>query len=148
MASTQKWTTPEAIVSDLTTELNSLANGSYSNASSAVDNLTDLYEYMEVELAIASITTGSGAPYCGLYLVKEIDGTNYEDGGGATAPASTALIATFPLRASTTAAQRVVVGPIAIPPAHFKLVLQNNAGAALASSGNTVKHRRFNEQSV
>ena len=148
MATTTKWVTPEAITTILSTEMNSLSNGAYTAAGSTVDNLTDLYQYGEFELALASITTGSGAPYCALYLVKQIDGTNYEDGGGSVAPPATALLATFPLRASVTGAQRVIVGNLLLPPAVFKPVLLDQSGVALAASGSTLKLRRYNEQSV
>lgn len=144
--STIKWATPAAISTVLDTGLNSLANGSYSAAASAYDNETNLYEFASYELNLGSLTPASGG-YCQLYLVYSLDGTNFEDGGGATAPPANALVATFDLRAAT-AAQRRVVENIQLSPFQFKEILYNGAGVALAASGNTVKRRLHNEQVV
>src|SRR4051812_10678267 len=143
MATTNKWTAPEAIATALTTELNSLANSALSSASSAIDNETDKYLYMELELVLASLTP-TGTPYCNVYLVKQIDGSNYEDN---TTSATHQIVAVFPL-STAGAAKRIIVSNILIPPCPFKLIVQNNCGPSLASSGNTLKYRRYYEQSV
>lgn len=143
MALTQQWVAPETAATALTTELNSLANGSISSQSSAIANQTDLYQYIELELVLASLTP-TGTPYCYVYLVKQIDGTNYED---LTTSSSHALIAVLPF-STAVAAKRIVVSNILIPPCAFKLAVQNQAGPALAASGNTLKYRRYNEQAV
>lgn len=143
MATTQQWTTPETIATALTTELNSLANAAQSAQSAAIDNLTGLYQYIELELVLASLTP-TGSPYCQVYLVKQIDGTNYED---LSTSASHLVVATFPF-STAVAAKRIVAANILIPPCAFKLAVQNQAGPALGASGNTLKYRRYNEQSV
>ena len=143
---TSKWAAPVAITTALSTELNSLADGSYSAASSAYDNETNLYLYADVEIVLASLTPTSGA-FIALYLVKSLDGTNFADGGGATAPAAADLVAQVDLSTSTGAKRRVVAN-IPIPPLQFKWILLNEANVALASSGNTLKVRYHNEQGV
>ena len=132
-----RWDSPEAIQTALSTELNSLADGSLSTASGAIDNLTDLYPFIELELFLASLTP-SGSPYCALYLLPQIDGTNYADASTSMAE----LLATFNLSTSA-GTKRVLRSSIAIPPFSFKLALLNEANVALAASGNTVKYRRF-----
>lgn len=143
MATTNKFTAPEAIATALTTELNSLANAGLSAASAAIDNEAGLYLYMELELVLASLTP-TGVPYCSVYLVKQIDGTNYEDN---TVSATHQVVAVFPM-STAVAAKRIIVSNILIPPCPFKLIVQNNCGPALAASGNTLKYRRFYEQAV
>lgn len=144
MAVTQSWKGPDTIATALTTELNSLANAAQSAASSAIDNEGGLFQYLEVELVLASLTP-TGTPYCLLYLVKSIDGgTNYED---LTTSASHLVIASFPM-STAAAAKRIVVANILIPPVFFKLALQNQAGPALGASGNTVRFKRYNELST
>lgn len=145
MATTNEWVLPATIASLLNgTELNSLANGSLSAASSAIDNEAGLFQYMEVELQLASLTP-TGTPYCSLYLAKSIDGgTTYED---LTTSASHLVLAQFPF-STATGAKRVVVANLLIPPTLFKLAIQNQAGPALASSGNLIRYRRYNEQAV
>lgn len=140
---TISWATPASIATALSTELNSLADGSYSNASTAYDNLTNLYLYCQLELVLASLTPGTGG-YVSVYLVKQLDGTNYEDGGGATAPRATSLVCTFDLSTST-GAKRQISMPFPIPPCPFKFVLYNKAGVSLGASGNTLKYKVGNE---
>lgn len=144
MAVTQKWVLPDTIATALTTELNSLANAAQSAQSAAIDNEAGLFQYMEVELVLASLTP-TGTPYCLLYLVKSVDGgSNYED---LTTSASHLVVASFPM-STAVAAKRIVVANILIPPALFKLAIQNQAGPALGASGNTVRYRRYYEASV
>jgi hypothetical protein len=142
---TFKWESAESIASALTTELNSLANGSYSNASSAIANATGLYEFMALELVLASLTP-TGTPTVSVFLLPTIDGTNYEDGGGATAPSPGTLIKAFSLSTSASAKRRTAYG-IVLPPFGFKLVVLNSAGPSFAASGNTLKYARYNSAS-
>jgi hypothetical protein len=147
MVTTFKWVAGEGAISALTTQLNSLADAGFSAASSAIDNLTDLYIYMDLEVNLASFTPGAGGPYIAVYIIYSLDGTNYEktpDGSsGDKAP-----IAIFPLEASVAQASRVTRTGIMIAPLKFKLVLENQAGAALAASGSTLQYNRHNGQSV
>jgi hypothetical protein len=140
---TLKWVAPEATATALTTDLNSLANGGLSAVSAAVDNETDLYQYLELELVLASLTP-TGTPSCSVLLIKSVDGTNYED---STTSALHTVIATLPF-STATGAKRVCQANIQVPPCKFKLAVLNNAGVALAASGNTLKYRRHNEQAV
>lgn len=143
MTVTAKWTTPEAIASALTTELNSLTDGSVCTASAAIDNLTDLYQYIELELHLASLTP-TGSPTIGILLLKQIDGSNYEDANEANLGC---FLTAFAFSTST-AAKHLVLGNLVIPPCAFKLAAVSHAGVTLASSANTLKYRRYNLQGV
>ena len=139
---TVKWAAPETTASALTTELNSLGNGSVSSASAAIDNETDLYRYVSLELYLASLNP-TGTPIVQVYINPSLDGTNYED----TTPPSFSLLTTFDL-ATGSATKRRVRFNIPIPPLKFKLIVKNGSGVAFAASGNTLKYRRHNEQVV
>lgn len=141
MAVTAKWVAPESLTAALTTELDALANGSASAASGAIDNETDLYQYINLELVLASLTP-TGTPSVDIYLIATADGTNYED---ASTSNGGSYLASFTFSTST-AAKRCVLKNLVIPPLKFKLVAVNNAGPALPGSGNTIKYRRHNEQ--
>jgi hypothetical protein len=143
VATTAKWLAPEAIASALTTELNALANGSASSASAAIDNETDLYQYIHLELVLASLTP-TGTPSVDIYLVATADGTNYEDVSTSNAGS---YLASFTF-STATAAKRCVLKNLVIPPLKFKLVAVNNAGPSLGATLNTLKYRRGFEQGV
>ena len=144
-----KWLAAEAITSALTTELNALANGAYSAASAAIDNSAGLYPFMALELYLGSLTPAAGQ-YCAAYILYCLDGTNYEDGGGAVAPAAATLAAVFDLTVSAGVKWRMRVG-IPIDPYPFKLVLVNGAvtsGVALAATTNLLRYSRYYDQVV
>ena len=144
------WAAPEAIQNALTTELNALANGSYTAASAAIDNEAGLYQFMDVWLHLVSLTPVAGQAI-GLYLLPSLDsGTTYQDGGAAVVPPAESVIWAFSLTATATAKERVGVN-ILIPPLKFKLVVGNltiTSGVALAATLNTLKYRRHNGQGV
>lgn len=145
MASTFKWTAQSAQTTVLSTQLNSLADGAYSNASSAVDNTSNLHQWASAELVLASLTP-TGSAYIAVYLLPT-QSSVYPDGGGATAPSAENLWCVFALSTSGSVKNRVLMG-LPIPPANFKLVLLNAAGASLAASGNTLKLTTYQDQSV
>jgi hypothetical protein len=71
--------------------------------------------------------------------LREVDGTNYEDGSSTVTPARNPDLV-FPLRAVTTAQRIVVIGDL--PPGSFVALLRNDGtGQAMAASGNTLKIR-------
>lgn len=142
MTVTAKWTAPESIASALTTELNSLTDGSVCTASAAIDNETDLYQYIELELVLASLTP-TGVPYMVVLIQYTLDGTNYNDNTETGSP----ILGTCQFSTGV-AAKRNVFGPFVIAPLKFKLSVVNHAGVTLAASGNTLKYRRHNEQGV
>jgi len=133
------------IATVLSTELNSLANNSYSAASAAQGSDVGAAEvYGDFELAIASFTPGTN-PVVELYLIRSVDGTNYEDGGGSVAPSQDAYVGAFQI-ASGTGAKRAVLRDV--PPGLWKAVVRNLSGAAFPASGNTLKVRPHSLQVV
>jgi hypothetical protein len=144
VATTAKWVAPETIASALTTELNALTAGSSCTPSAVIDNETDLFQYINLELVLASLTP-TGTPSVDIYLLASLDsGTNYEDNSPSNGGS---YLASFSF-STATAAKRCVLKNLVIPPLKFKLVALNNAGPSLAASGNTLKYRRHNEQGV
>uniref|UniRef100_A0A7C4YE69 Uncharacterized protein n=1 Tax=Caldisericum exile TaxID=693075 RepID=A0A7C4YE69_9BACT len=142
-----KWVAGETLVTALSTELNSLANNTFSSLSAEIDNTTGLYPWMSLELYLASFTPGAGSPYVACWLVLCLDGTNYEktpNGSSGDKPPD----AIFPLEAGVAQASRIIIADIPIPPLKFKLVVQNKSGAALAATGNTLKYSRHYAQVV
>jgi hypothetical protein len=139
------WATPESIQSALTTQLDALGNAVFSASSSAIDNLTNLYQYIDLEVVLGSLSPTAGA-YVDVWLEPTLDGSNYADHGKALQTSH--LLCSLQLDTAAATAQRLVKTNVPIPPYSFKLALRNGAGVALNASGNTLKFRRHNEQGV
>jgi len=145
MANIGKWNAPSSVVSLLTTELNSLGSASATVASGAIANQTNLDLYADLWLHLASFSPGTN-PYVTVYILEAIDGSTY--------PSATAsvlrnqpsqVLCVIPLDTTAATAQDVVVRNVLLPPGSFKVVLDNQSGAALASSGNTLKMITYNQ---
>lgn len=138
------YTARGSAVTALTTELNSLANGAVSTASAAQDNDTagarDLYAQFEIYLAAQGTNRGAGA-FVSLYLVPELDGTNY----GATTDEclDNYFAGSASLDDAALAARYLVIDRVRLPVGDFKVLLKNNTGQTLAASANTVKYRAY-----
>lgn len=137
MAATKHKSYTAAIASALTTDLNSLANGSASAASAALDNTSNLDLYHDLTLTVAAQGSArSAGATVSVYLVMALDGTNYDDANATTAE----LVAVFPLDAATTARQ-ATRRDVPVPPGLFKYFVVNNTGQAFAASGSLLEFR-------
>lgn len=137
MATTKHAAYSAAIASALTTDLNSLSNGSASAASGAIDNTSalDLYHDLTMTLDTQGGSRSAGATVS-VYMVLAVDGTNYDRVSSSTAE----LVAVFTYDAATTATQSTR-RDVPIPPALFKYFVVNNTGQAFAASGNILEYR-------
>lgn len=131
----------------LTTELNSLANVTFSGVTTVLDNITNKDQWASVMVALASLTPTTGA-YLSMVAIESMDGTNFED-----LPIATGnwLYGSFAASNSVFAAagtKLVKLGPFRLMPSKYKFSLFNAAGVALASSGNTATLYTTNEVGV
>jgi hypothetical protein len=122
-----------------TITLNSLGSGSYVTGNE-VDNTTNLYLDYLVEFVIADVTE-AGNKQVVIFAIDSLDGTNYSDAPSATSPQINAAVVgvisldgTGPYRAK---AMSVAAAFGNVLPPKFKLVAYNDAGVALAASGNS-----------
>jgi len=131
------------IASLLTTELNALADAGFSAASAAQGaDGTGGPLYGDFELVLASLNP-TVYTIAELYLIRAADGTNYEDAPSATNPASNAYVGTF-IGSDATAAARLVLPKVELPPGLWKAVIKNTAGVAMGATLNTLKVRPYN----
>ena len=145
MATTQKWVrgTADSVMS---TELNTLANNSNAVKASAVSLTTTGYILAEAELVVTFGSVPTANTSVSIWFLREIDGTNYEDGSASITPARNPDLV-IPIRA-TTNAQRIIKQCV-LPSGDFKPLVRNEGtGQAFASSGNTLKLRPLTLQSV
>lgn len=154
-ASVEKLNTPSSWTACFGTEVNSLASGNSVQSTVPIVNGTTLDMFMDVSFELGSVIT-TGSPYLALGLFPLLqDGAKYGSNqfgssasgmfpfnylvGFAGLPVGTqSLYGDFSLPGRRSA--------IVIPPGSFVLVLYNGSNVNLASSGNTIKERRFNRQ--
>lgn len=122
----------------LSAELNSLANNAGALSSSAIENVSDLDLYVDIELVATFGVAPAANTTLDVYFVRSVDGVNFED-ASAAAPPQNGFVGSFPVQAITSV-QRMVLPQILCPPRDFKVFVVNNAtGQALAAAGNTLK---------
>jgi len=144
-----RWTAYDSIVSYLTTELNSLAdNGNKLGA--AIDFATagaDRKLYMDIEVYLGSVDLSAQTnPALYLWVLGRTDGTNFEDGSDSVDPARPPDVI-IPLRAFN-GVQRVFVKRVLTTPDQGKILIENQSGAALAATLNTMKYYLYSEEFV
>jgi hypothetical protein len=145
MATTQKWSRGTADTV-LTTEMNSLANNSNAVKSTAVSLTTEGYVLAEVELYVTFASTPTANTGVSVWFLREIDGSNYEDGSASVTPTRIPDVV-FGARTVSTA-QRMVKTCI-LPSGTFKPLVRNEGtGQAFAATGNVLKIRPLTMQSV
>lgn len=126
----------------LSTELNSLAATTGKAVSAALDNGTNLDLFDDLELAVDFVTAPTAGSVIELYVLPSVDGTNYPDGDTSIVPQASLYVGGFVVR-STTAAQRMVLRGVALPPGLFKYLLQNTTNQAFPASGSTLKRNPY-----
>lgn len=128
----------------LDTALNSMANNT-NVLSSAVsfESADQGMRFVEGELLVTFPTApGANTAFC-VWFLREVDGTNYEDGGTSVTPTRPPDMI-FTVRAVTTAQRIVQVADL--PPGAPRVLIRNDGtGQAIAASGNTFKLRPVSE---
>ncbi len=129
----------------LSTELNSLGDGSNKITSTALSNDAatterELYADWSLSLAAQGTARDSGASV-ELYIIPEVDGT-YAYGGDSLDPSPNHYVGSFSFDAATTARVDILVGR-PLPNSDYHVLLQNNTGQAFAASGNVLKQEVY-----
>lgn len=131
------------IATILSTEMNSLANNA--NAVHATSVATSGYVDAELELLVTFALAPTANTACYVWLLREVDGTNFEDGSATVTPTRNPD-AIFTVRAVATA-QRIIVPVYGIPPGNYRPLIRNaGTGQAFSASGNTLRIRPLSYQ--
>lgn len=142
----QKW--EDSAFSDIvTTGLNSLAANA--RVLTTAISQAGLYLYADFQLLVKYTSTlpPVGSKVAELYLVPQIDGTNYPITGTGVDPQRSLLIGTFDtFQPSTTVFERINIRGVLLPPRDFKLLLKNTNAQPYAASGNILTFRPYRLQ--
>lgn len=131
----------------LSTGLDALANNAGAlSAAESNDAAAELDLYADAELVVTFGTAPTENSLVELYIVRTVDGTNYEDNGTEGRPAD-GYVGGFILDNVTTA-QRIMLRGIRLPPRDFKIYALNKSGQAFPASGSTIKLYYYTEQAV
>lgn len=143
---TVKWAAaPTSRGTVLTTELNSLANGSFTAVGPAYDNTANLDEWFWLEFLTGGSITPTAGANVQIFATHSPGGTNYGDAPGANNVGFQDLIATLPLTTAAGTQRATSLFPVQLPPGKFKFILKNNAGVALSATSNTLTLYSANE---
>ena len=139
MASIAKWATPGTTSGNIaSTALDSLANGS-SSAGITLDNSTARALYGDITIELGSFTSTAGASITvEIFVVANGVTPDLTPGAG---------ISSLTLPISVGASAKAVTFPgMRLRLYSLRIVVTNNAGAAFASSGNTLACQLSNEE--
>lgn len=123
-------------------DLDNLTADEWTDLADEIDNSTNKYALVDLELALGSAAfTGLNVD---LYLIPSIDGTTFGDWTGNVTSEETEnqphRVCSFTTSADT-AAQLLPKLRVALPNGKYKWALRNKAGVTLAASGNSLKWR-------
>ena len=145
---TIKYESPASIATILTTELNGLADGSNKlSAALSNDAAGELFLYADFEITLATTSSRPTNARVDMYILIELDGSTYTYGSDSVNPADNMWVGSFIVDSGTLARVTHIRG-IQLPPTDFKILLQNNLGVAMASSGNILKWTKYNLESL
>lgn len=96
-----------------------IANGATFTSATEIDNTTDRYGYMAVEAVWQYATAPTANMSVEVYLLRSLDGTNYEE------VAPQALVAGFSPSADTSAHRRVLLTAFPLVAAKYKFAVKN-----------------------
>lgn len=142
-ASTVAWASGQALAS--------LADDEWTDLSDEIDNSTNKYIQVDLELVLASAAFTGTDSIVEVYIVPSVDGTNYPNWTGNVTSDEQENNQYFVAAITTsgaTEAQRAAVQRVPVPPGKYKYGLRNKGGVALAASGNTLKWRPHSLEDV
>lgn len=121
----------------LTTELNALAAGAWTAAGTEYNNSANLRQYFMVKIAVDFVSAPTTGDFVTLYVIKAVDGTNYDTLDSDNDPRAGNIVAVVEV-IDTTAAQIRHSGIFVLPGAKVKFILKNSSAQAFPASGSTV----------
>ena len=142
-ASTVAWTSGQ--------DLDSLTDNEWTDLSDEIDNSTDKYSVVDIEIVLGSAAFTGTDSALEVYIVPSVDGTNYPNWTGNVTTDEQEnnpyFVGSIPTSGATEA-QREVISRVPIPPGKFKFGFRSRLNVTAAASGNTVKWRPHSFEDV
>jgi hypothetical protein len=139
-----------SILTPLTTQMDALASSSASAAGPAQGSDSgDAEVLLDFELKTGGSITPGTNPRIDLYIIRSIDGTDYEDvvtGASESLPPDAFVGSFVPTAGAGT--KIMVLRDIACPPGLWKALVLNEGGVALSGTGNVLTARPHSFQTV
>lgn len=137
----------------LSTQLNNLANDTWSAVSAEFDNSTNGYMFMDIEVYLeAANFTGADSAF-EVYIVPSLDGVNYpvtgNTGSGADQENNQYFVGSITTTGVSQEVQRQVIRGVEVPNGKWKMFARNRTNDGLtATNDNTVKWRPWGYKSA
>lgn len=126
------------------------ADNEWTNLSDEIDNSTNKYLFVDLEINLTSAAFSGTSSGIEVYLVPSVNGTFYPNWtGNVTTDEQENQIhfVGFVPTSGATGAQRLVLRGVALPPGKYKWGFRNRGGVSL-SSNNSVQWRPWGYESV
>ena len=137
----------------LSTQLNNLADDTWSAVSAEFDNSTNGYMFMDIEVYLeAANFTGADSAF-EVYIVPSLDGVNYpitgNTGSGDDQENNQYFVGSITTTGVSQEVQRQVIRGVEVPNGKWKVFARNRTNDALTSTdNNTVKWRPWGYKSA
>lgn len=132
------YSTPAAFNSQLTTELNSLADAANTAASGIVDNSTALAGFADVSVVLAAINPTNAGARVDIHLLPRLaDGSTYADISAST------RVGTVVVDTTGSNTKEGMLLRVPLPPGHFRWAATNRTGVTLGASGSVISTRHY-----
>lgn len=128
-----KWEAAPTLRLTITTEIASLASAARSNVSAAVDNATNLDQYMWFKLSFTPGAAPAVGAYTIIYALPSHDGTIYPEGSSTVDPGAPNILCSIPITVSNNAKSPPLQGPFKIGPFAYKFIVENLIGQSWTS---------------
>lgn len=131
--------------------IDSLTDNEWTDLSDAIDNSSNLYVMVDLEIVLGSAAFTGADSALEIYIVQSVDGSNYADWTGNVTTDQQQQNKYFvdsAITSGTTAAQRLVIRDVPVPSGLYKYGFRSRLNVTAAASGNTIKWRPHSLQDV
>ena len=136
-----KWDAPTSRTSGISAATAATDAGT---VGSEIDNETNLDQFCDIHLQWSYGTSPTANKTLLLYLLRKVDGTNYEDGDASTQPSRNLVLAVSP--PADTSTHHAAVERVPIPPHPVKALLWNDGTGQTVTATVTIK--TYNHEQV